>query len=531
MAMPTTVLHNRYQIIKPLGQGGMGAVYLAEDLNLPGRLVAVKENFDSSQRAQEQFKREAVILARMKHPSLPQVTDHFLAPNRQYLVMEYVEGEDLDEILSRRGALPEHEVLSWMGQIFEALEYMHGWVDPATKQPMPIIHRDIKPGNIKRTPEGRLMLVDFGIAKYQTTGGTETGARAASPGFSPVEQYSGGTDPRSDIYALGATLYCLLTAEVPPESPAIAGGVLLPTPRSRNPHISPHVEQVILKAMQLQAGQRYQSIRELRQALSGGMVGQVQITPGLCPTCGMANKATAKFCGRCGTPLAVGGAAAAYQGSPGTGPAGAQIYPNTNPVGQARPVPNQPPQPLIPPQQGGPVATNPQPRTTATNPPYSGSNVPSSPVQSGWGPAPQPIPQAAMLQPFSYGAVILGSLLGAACGTLLAYMPRLALPGAAGPAIDAAIFAGVLLFGGLGGVTGAFMARRVSLAAPDYLSRLIVTIFLTLLLATALGLGVGLLGLKTGIGPIPALLAFVGNSLGSLVGTRLTETKFFRQIS
>ncbi len=300
---PGTILHNRYRIIRLLGQGGMGAVYLAEDLHLPGRLIAIKENFDPSRSAQEQFKREAVMLARLKHPNLPQVTDHFIEPSgRQYLVMDYVEGEDLDQILARRGPLPEAEVLGWMEQVFDALEYMHTWVDTVSGKPTPVIHRDIKPGNIKRTPEGRIMLVDFGIAKYQTGAGTETGARAASPGFSPVEQYTGGTDVRSDVYALGATLYCLLTGQVPPESPRIAAGMPLTPPRALNPRISPNTEQAILRAMQIQAANRYQTVRDLRQALT-----RKTVPPPLwqrCIVCGAANRATAKFCSVCGAALA-----------------------------------------------------------------------------------------------------------------------------------------------------------------------------------------------------------------------------------
>jgi hypothetical protein len=303
--LPGAIINNRYRIIRLLGQGGMGAVYLAEDGNLPGRHVAVKENFDPSQSAQDQFKREALILARLKHPNLPQVTDHFVErpSGRQYLIMDYVEGEDLDTLLARRGPLPEAEVLNWIGQVLDAVEYMHAWVDSTSGQPMPVIHRDIKPANIKLTPQGRIMLVDFGIAKYQTGGGTQTGARAASDGFSPVEQYTGGTDARSDIYAIGATLYCLLTGEVPRKSPEIAAGKPLLPPRSYYPAISAHTERAILRAMQTQAASRYASVRDLRQALLATTVTQ---TPKLkCAACGTPNRATARFCQSCGAALLV----------------------------------------------------------------------------------------------------------------------------------------------------------------------------------------------------------------------------------
>jgi hypothetical protein len=303
LLIPGQLVNNRYRILRLLGQGGMGAVYLAEDGNLPGREVALKENSDSSQSAQDQFKREAVILARLKHPNLPQVTDHFVAPSGlQYLVMECVPGDDLDEILARRGPLPEAEVVGWMAQVFAALEYMHSWQDPNTGQLTPAIHRDIKPGNIKLTPQGRIMLVDFGIAKFQGGTGTLTGARAASPGFSPVEQYTGGTDVRTDIYALGATMYCLLTGRIPPEAPELAAGrVQLIAPRALVPGLSATTEGAILRAMQLQSPNRFQSVPELRQALAGGTaIAGPQRT---CTQCGAVNRGTAKFCNNCGGPL------------------------------------------------------------------------------------------------------------------------------------------------------------------------------------------------------------------------------------
>src|SRR5581483_5738832 len=183
--------------------GGMGAVYKAWDLRLSGHFVAVKENFETSQVAQSQFQTEAILLANLDHPMLPRVTDHFIEPSgRQYLVMDYVEGQDLDQMVNGRGPVNESQAIVWMTQILNALEYLH-------TQPRPIIHRDIKPANIKIRPDGRAMLVDFGIAKVHTIGQqTVAGALAYSPGFSPLEQYGyGSTDARSDIYSVGATLY------------------------------------------------------------------------------------------------------------------------------------------------------------------------------------------------------------------------------------------------------------------------------------------------------------------------------------
>jgi serine/threonine-protein kinase len=208
------VLNNRYRIVNLLGQGGFGAVYRAWDVNLK-RPCAVKENLDTSPEAQAQFEREALILAGLIHPNLARVTDHFFVPDQgQYLVMDFVEGEDLHQMIeSSGGPISEQDAVRWVSQVCDALSYMH------TQQP-PIIHRDIKPANIKVTPEGKAMLVDFGIAKiYDPKLRTTVGARAITPGYSPPEQYGQGkTDLRSDIFALGATMYTMLTARVPPDS-------------------------------------------------------------------------------------------------------------------------------------------------------------------------------------------------------------------------------------------------------------------------------------------------------------------------
>ena len=197
------------------------------------------------------------------------VTDYFIEPSgRQYLVMDYVPGDDLRQIVAeRKRPLAEDEALSWIEPVMEALAYLHGWINTETGQPSPIIHRDIKPANIKRTPNGRTVLVDFGLAKLETGEGTLVGARAVTPGYSPLEQYAGGTDTRSDIYALGATLYLLLTGVKPPDAPAIAARTPLTPPQKLNPSISRNTERVVLRAMQLHAVNRYQSIQEMYAAL------------------------------------------------------------------------------------------------------------------------------------------------------------------------------------------------------------------------------------------------------------------------
>jgi eukaryotic-like serine/threonine-protein kinase len=256
------ILNNRYRIVRLLGQGGFGAVYRAWDMNLDVP-CAVKENLEVSQTAQTQFRREASLLATLHHPNLPRVTDHFFIPNQgQYLVMDFIEGDDLKTMLERAGGpLPEVQVLPWVDQVCDALTYLHN------QQP-PVIHRDIKPANIRITSKGQAMLVDFGIAKlYDANLATTQGARAITPGYSPQEQYGQGrTDERSDVYALGATLYTLLTGEVPVESvQRITSPLTRPT--TVNPSISPIMESAILRAMESSPSERFQSAGELKAAL------------------------------------------------------------------------------------------------------------------------------------------------------------------------------------------------------------------------------------------------------------------------
>lgn len=259
-----SIIAGRYQISGLLGQGGMSRVYLATDLRLNVR-VALKENWQTEAQAREQFRNEAQILARLSHPSLPRVMDHFddSVTGKQYLVMDYVEGEDLNMMVKRVGRLPETTAVNWIQQILSALEYLHG------QQP-PVIHRDIKPSNIKITPAGKAVLVDFGIAKmYEESGMTVLGARAATPGYAPPEQYGLRTDQRSDVYALGATLYTLLTGQVPPESTLrVSNLAMVVPPRQIIPDISPQVEMAMLSAMEVDTQRRWQSATEFRSALS-----------------------------------------------------------------------------------------------------------------------------------------------------------------------------------------------------------------------------------------------------------------------
>ncbi len=263
--VPGDMLQGRYKIVQRLGQGGMGAVYRAEDTRLGNRAVAVKENFDASREAQAQFQLEANTLAGLSHPNLPRVIDHFVEPSgKQYLVMDYIDGQDLQQKLAVQGPLSELDVLAWIAQVGEALTYLHG-CNP------PIIHRDVKPSNIKIASDGRAVLVDFGIAKQFRPGQkTAMAARAVTPGFSPPEQYGGSiTDARSDVYALGATMYALVTGQAPPDAlELLAHQVTLPTPRYMNGRVSPGVEAAILHAMDLDPARRPQSVAEFLGMLS-----------------------------------------------------------------------------------------------------------------------------------------------------------------------------------------------------------------------------------------------------------------------
>jgi serine/threonine-protein kinase len=265
---PGQVVNGRYRIIRLLGQGGFGAVYQAHDLTL-NRPCALKENLETSAEVRRQFNREAQLLANLSHPNLPRVTDFFTIPGQgQYLVMDYVEGEDLQEMLDRNGQpLPAAKALGWISQVCDALIYLH-------QHEPPIIHRDIKPGNIRITPRGQAMLVDFGIAKlYDSQAHTTAGARAFTPGYSPPEQYGKGpTDERSDIYALGATLYTLLTNQTPPDSVDLLAGNAPPLPPAHlvNTDVPRPVSAAIAKAMDPERTQRFRTVTEFKNAFIAG---------------------------------------------------------------------------------------------------------------------------------------------------------------------------------------------------------------------------------------------------------------------
>lgn len=257
------VINNRYRIVKLLGQGGFGAVYRAWDTNL-NIAVALKENLDTTPEAQRQFSREATVLWGLSHPNLPRVSDHFTIAGRgQYLVMELIEGDDLETIIAREGRINEQQAVAWIGQIADALTYLH-------TQPEPVIHRDIKPANIRITPAGKAYLVDFGLVKlYEQHQKTTMGARAVTPGYSPPEQYGqGDTNAQSDIYALAATLYNALTGIDPVESVRRwVSGVELQPVRYLNSTVSAHIANAIEKAMDMSPTQRFATARQFNLSL------------------------------------------------------------------------------------------------------------------------------------------------------------------------------------------------------------------------------------------------------------------------
>jgi serine/threonine-protein kinase len=277
---PGTVLRERYKIIESVKSGGMGAVYEAEDLRLEGRRCALKEilldpGMDELARtqAQEQFHREASILARLDHPNLPKVSDYFSESDQDFLVMDFVPGRDLKEVMdeARRAGyyLEERDVLNWAAQLMDALEYMH------TQEP-PVVHRDIKPSNIKLTPDGRIKLVDFGLVKLLAPGDDRTITILQGRGtaaYTPLEQYGGDvghTDVRSDIYSLGATFYHLLTNQPPIDAKQrFLHPQALAAPTELNPRISPRVEQAILCALELHPADRPASMAGLKAELMG----------------------------------------------------------------------------------------------------------------------------------------------------------------------------------------------------------------------------------------------------------------------
>jgi serine/threonine protein kinase len=273
MLTPDTVLQSRYKIIRQLGQGGMGAVYEAIDERLD-TVVALKETLFTDERLRKQFEREARLLARLHHPALPRVSDHFSEGEGQFLVMQFIPGDDLSEMMTRkRGPFPADQVLTWADQLLDALDYLH------TQEPQ-IVHRDIKPQNLKLTARGQIILLDFGLAKGQagdvsriTTGASIFGY---TPNYAPLEQIQGlGTDSRSDLYSLGATLYHLMTGVKPPDALTRAAALVngqpdpLVTASQANSAVGSELDEVLGRALAQNRDQRFATANDMRKALQG----------------------------------------------------------------------------------------------------------------------------------------------------------------------------------------------------------------------------------------------------------------------
>lgn len=267
---PDTLLQDRYRIVKQLGKGGMGAVYEAVDQRL-GITVALKETLSVDESSRKQFEQEARLLASLQHPALPRVSDHFAEADRAFLVMQFIAGVDLARIIYQQpGPFPREQVVAWADQLLDALIYLHS-------QDRQVIHRDIKPHNLKLTATGQIALLDFGLAKAQPAEASTTSSSSFfgyTRQYSPIEQIQAlSTGPHSDIYALGATLYHLLTGVRPADALTRAAAVTsghgdpLKPANLIHPAVGSEIAAILQKAMAQNPDQRYRSAAEFREAL------------------------------------------------------------------------------------------------------------------------------------------------------------------------------------------------------------------------------------------------------------------------
>ncbi len=317
-----TVLNGRYEIIRKIGGGGMGAVYLASDNNLGGVLRAVKEMVqthieeDQQEKAINDFKRESMILSSLDHVSIPTIYDYFYdeKESRFYLVMKYISGGDLSARLrsAQEGKIDEKSVCEWAIQIIDVLDYLHN-------QPSTIVYRDLKPSNIMIDGNsGRAMLIDFGIARSIGQKEEKGVTAVGTMGYAPPELFSGNVEPRSDIYSLGSTIFHLLTGADPQSNPLLIFDFQKnPRPRQINPQLSDQMERLIMKAVQYNADERFRSAAEMRDVLEDHLVklksgivtygvSEVPASVSLsnqsvfCGFCGQRIVATDMFCAFCG---------------------------------------------------------------------------------------------------------------------------------------------------------------------------------------------------------------------------------------
>ena len=339
-----TLLAGRYQIVRKIGGGGMGAVYLATDRNLGGVERAVKEMVQSSieeeqqKKAIEDFRRESTILSTLDHPAIPTIYDYFFDDfeGRFYLVMKYISGGDLASRLRSTpgGRVDERTVTEWAIQVADVLSYLHNL-------PTTIVYRDLKPSNIMLDGNsGRIMLIDFGIARSISS--QEKGVTAVGTmGYAPPELFSGQVEPRSDIYSLGSTMFHLLTGADPQNNPLLIFDFQKnPRPRQINPQLSDQMERILMRSVEYSADHRFESADEMRQVLKehlsnlnvGNVTYGVSAAPAavslanqsvFCGFCGQRIVATDLFCAFCGSkqPIAQQGVHSEIYSSRGAGTA------------------------------------------------------------------------------------------------------------------------------------------------------------------------------------------------------------------
>jgi eukaryotic-like serine/threonine-protein kinase len=317
-----TLLNGRYEIVRKIGGGGMGAVYLASDNNLGGVLRAVKEMVqthieeEQQEKAINDFKRESMILSSLDHVSIPTIYDYFYdeKESRFYLVMKYIAGGDLSSRLrsAPEGKIDEKRVTEWAIQIIDVLDYLHN-------QPSTIVYRDLKPSNIMIDGNsGRAMLIDFGIARSISQKEEKGVTAVGTMGYAPPELFSGNVEPRSDIYSLGSTMFHLLTGADPQSNPLLIFDFQKnPRPRQINPQLSDQIERIIMKSVEYGADSRFKSAAEMREILEEHLIklkngivtyGVTEIPASVslanqsvfCGFCGQRIVATDMFCAFCG---------------------------------------------------------------------------------------------------------------------------------------------------------------------------------------------------------------------------------------
>ncbi len=298
---PGSLLVNRYRIVERIGGGGMGAVYQARDKRLADRLCAVKELIQPSddpthhEKAVDDFLRESQLLTSLEHRSIPTIFDYFVDAGRYYLVMKYISGGDLAAEVERRGGrVDERTVTHWAIQVCDVLEYLHG-------QSPPIIYRDLKPGNLMLDKEGRVMLIDFGIARFVAP--TVKGVTAiGTMGYAPPELFAGKVEPRSDIYSLGATMFHMLTGSDPQTNPLIIFDFAVnPRLSQLNPAATPEIDAIVTKMVAYRPEDRQASAAELKRILEEHerrLSGEARQPP--CTNCSEPIPADALFCAHCG---------------------------------------------------------------------------------------------------------------------------------------------------------------------------------------------------------------------------------------